>query len=169
MLTTMWTPIVYNHVFIIFENSSKIFKHWIESHLVEITNHFWARSHLELFEKIFQLRINCVRSDAVLRKFTLLPMPHFNAILNQTPWRIPLLEWIQPATSFLDFRFSTHIWLILRIGHWDTDRLYCFTLTIERPTRASGGHPIQHEGLTHGLDCTACYSPFKEATISSPI
>lgn len=169
MLTTIWTPIVYNHVFAIFENSSKIFKHWIESHLVEITIHFWARSHLELFGKIFHLRTNCVRSDAVLRKFTLLPMPHFHAILNQTPRRISLLEWIQPATSFLDFRFSTHICLILGMGHWHRDRLYCFILTTERPTRASGGHPIQHEGLTHGLDGTACYSPFKEATISSPI
>ena len=169
MLTTIWTPIFYNHAFIIFENSSKIFKHWIGSHLVEITIHFWARSHLDLFEKIFQLRINCVRADAVLRKFTFLPMPHFNAILNQTPWRIPLLEWIQPATSFLDFGFSTHIWLILRRGHWDTDRLYCFILTTERPTRASWRHPIYHEGLTHSLNCTACYSSFKEAPISSAI
>ena len=169
MLTTIWTPIFNNHVFIIFENSSKIFEHWIESHLIEITIHFWARSHLKLFENQFQLRINCVRSDAVLRKFTLLPMPHFNAILNQTPWRISLLEWIQPANSFLGFRFSTHIWLILRIGHWDRDHLYCFILTTERPTRASWGHPIQLEDLTHGLNCTACYSSFKEAPISSPI
>ena len=169
MLITIWTSIVHNYIFIIFENSSKSFKHWIESHLVEITIHFWARSHLKLVGKIFHLRTNCVRSDAVLRKFTPLPVPHFNAMHNRPRWRIPLLEWIQPATSFLDFRFSTHIWLILRIGHWDRDRLYCFVLTTERPTRASGGHPIQHEGLTHGLNCTACYSSFKEAPISSPI
>ena len=169
MLINIWSPIVHNHVFIIFENSSKSFKRWIESHQVEIMIHFWARSHLKLCEKVFQLRINCARSDEVLRKFTLLPMPYFNAILNQTRWRISLLEWIQPETSLLNFRFSTHIWLILRIGHSYRDCLYCFILTAERRSRASGAHPIQHEGLTHALNCTACYSSFKEAPISSPI
>ena len=34
-----WTPIIHHHILIIFENSSKCFRHWIETYLVEITVH----------------------------------------------------------------------------------------------------------------------------------
>ena len=84
--TVTWvtrTSIVYEHIFIILDNSSTCFRYWIESHLFNIRMHIDTHL-LESVLKKLKLRMSGVNSDVISQNLTHLPIPRFKTIFYQT-------------------------------------------------------------------------------------
>jgi hypothetical protein len=122
----LWTSIIHQRILIIFENSSKSFRHRIETHPVKRKMHIDTHSFIR----------SCSKKDLSFEwtKWVLTAFPKTSPIF-QCPISIRcfikhdqeyLLEYIQPPAPLLDYCFKARIWSILSFGHSDTNRLYWF-------------------------------------------
>ena len=118
----LWISIIRQHIFIILENSSQSFRHWIETHMVIFTTDIDTHPFGAAL-KMLEFWRNEANSDHISRNLTHLPMPHFNTLLyrigSRTPTRIN-----STFSSTLDYCFKARIWPILTIGHCDRSRIF---------------------------------------------
>ena len=167
-IVLLWTSIVHKHMCIIFENSSKCFRHWRESQIVKITMH----SDTHLLEAV-RKKTRAANERTDFWRNSAKTHSSANASFQNYTLSLPIKNTYRNKFN-LQLRFSRFVSERAYDPYWEyvieTGIGYTqLILTFRWLTHASKAHPIQHSHDTHDLHWALCYFSYEEPGLSSPV